>query len=88
MLTEANDEKHRLYKLRFFCLGLRGQTLITTNVMAHGIDVKMVGLVINYDSTNDEEYIHRIGRTGRLSKYFFRIIVLKIANKFLMVSIF
>lgn len=71
MLTEANDEKHRLHKLRFFCRGLRGQTLITTNVMAHGIDIKMVGLVINYDATNDEEYFHRIGRTGRLGKYFF-----------------
>lgn len=46
MLTEANDEKHRLHKLRFFCRGLRGQTLITTNVMAHGIDVKMVGLLV------------------------------------------
>ncbi|XP_071998806.1 eukaryotic initiation factor 4A-II-like isoform X1 [Engystomops pustulosus] len=40
--------------------------LITTDLLARGIDVQQVSLVINYDlPTNRENYIHRIGRFGR-----------------------
>lgn len=40
--------------------------LIATSVAARGIDIKDVKLVINYDLPKSiEEYIHRIGRTGR-----------------------
>ena len=40
--------------------------LIATDVSARGIDVKQVELVINYDLPDDpENYVHRIGRTGR-----------------------
>jgi translation initiation factor 4A len=40
--------------------------LITTDLLARGIDVQQVSLVINYDITlNKENYIHRIGRSGR-----------------------
>lgn len=59
----------------------RAQTinvLITTNLIARGIDVPEVELVINYDvplkMVNDEIigdpeiYLHRIGRTGRFGK--------------------
>ncbi|KAI5148844.1 putative ATP-dependent RNA helicase DDX4 [Enteropsectra breve] len=43
--------------------------LVATSVAARGIDVKDVGLVINYDFPRDiKEYIHRIGRTGREGK--------------------
>jgi len=49
--------------------------LITTNVLARGVDVDNVCLVINYDIplTKDggpdfETYLHRIGRTGRFGK--------------------
>ncbi|KAJ7728824.1 eukaryotic initiation factor 4A-II-like protein [Mycena maculata] len=39
--------------------------LITTDLLAHGIDVQQVSLIINYDlPTNRENYIHRIGRGG------------------------
>jgi len=47
------------------------RVLITTDLLARGIDVQQVSLVINYDlppSTNRESYIHRIGRSGRLGK--------------------
>jgi translation initiation factor 4A len=43
--------------------------LLTTDLLARGIDVQGVSLVINYDvPTNRENYIHRIGRTGRYGR--------------------
>ncbi|EED95907.1 predicted protein [Thalassiosira pseudonana CCMP1335] len=43
--------------------------LIATDVAARGLDVKDVGVVVNYDMpvgvNGAEDYIHRIGRTGR-----------------------
>jgi len=53
------------------------KVLITTNVLARGIDVQSVNMVINYDvpmkGRNDDEpdaetYLHRIGRTGRFGR--------------------
>lgn len=43
--------------------------LITTSVLARGIDIQDVMRIINYDLPDTvEEYIHRIGRTGRAGK--------------------
>lgn len=40
--------------------------LVATDIAARGIDVKGIALVINYDMPDDlENYVHRIGRTGR-----------------------
>merc|ERR1719282_128276 len=43
--------------------------LIATDVAARGLDVKDVGVVVNYDMpagvNGVEDYVHRIGRTGR-----------------------
>ncbi|OQR92257.1 hypothetical protein ACHHYP_03925 [Achlya hypogyna] len=40
--------------------------LFATDVAARGLDVKDVGVVINYDMPSSiEDYVHRIGRTGR-----------------------
>ncbi|CCB89500.1 ATP-dependent RNA helicase DBP2 [Simkania negevensis Z] len=40
--------------------------LVATDVAARGIDVQSITHVINYDlPTNVEDYVHRIGRTGR-----------------------
>ncbi|KAI1465921.1 DEAD-domain-containing protein [Daldinia caldariorum] len=55
----------------------KSKVLITTNVLARGIDVSTVSMVINYDipmkgvgdSMHDTEtYLHRIGRTGRFGR--------------------
>ena len=52
-----------------FKLGVQLRMLIATDVAARGLDVKDVGVVINYDmplgSNAVEDYVHRIGRTGR-----------------------
>jgi len=45
------------------------RVLITTDLLARGIDVQQVSLVINYDLPhNKENYIHRIGRSGRFGR--------------------
>lgn len=46
----------------------RGQQsiLVTTDLASRGLDLSKVGLVVNFDlPKNADEYIHRIGRTGR-----------------------
>ena len=53
----------------------KSNVLVTTNVLARGVDVDNVCLVINYDPPVDkddnpdfETYLHRIGRTGRFGR--------------------
>lgn len=42
------------------------RVLVATDIASRGIDVKGIELVINYDLPEDaEDYVHRIGRTGR-----------------------
>src|SRR6185312_9717013 len=43
--------------------------LVATDVVGRGIDVEGISHVINYDIPDDpENYVHRIGRTGRMGK--------------------
>uniref|UniRef100_U3KMP9 RNA helicase n=2 Tax=Oryctolagus cuniculus TaxID=9986 RepID=U3KMP9_RABIT len=59
------DQKERDVIMREFRSG-SSRVLITTDLLARGIDVQQVSLVINYDlPTNRENYIHRIGHGGR-----------------------
>jgi ATP-dependent RNA helicase RhlE len=44
------------------------RVLVATDIAARGIDVTEIELVINFDlPDNSEDYVHRIGRTGRAS---------------------
>ena len=59
------DQRERDIIMREFRSG-SSRVLITTDLLARGIDVQQVSLVINFDlPTNRENYIHRIGRSGR-----------------------
>jgi ATP-independent RNA helicase DbpA len=43
--------------------------LVATDVAARGLDIKDLTAVINYDLAGDtEDYVHRVGRTGRAGK--------------------
>ena len=58
------DQKDRDVIMREFWPG-SSRVLITTDLLARGIDVQQVSLVINYDlPTNRENYIHRIRQGG------------------------
>ncbi|CCG25536.1 Dbp5 protein [Candida orthopsilosis Co 90-125] len=54
----------------------RSKVLITTNVLARGIDIASVSMVVNYDlpvmgperRADPSTYLHRIGRTGRFGR--------------------
>uniref|UniRef100_A0A1B6EIR3 Eukaryotic initiation factor 4A n=1 Tax=Cuerna arida TaxID=1464854 RepID=A0A1B6EIR3_9HEMI len=62
------DQAERDLIMRHFRNG-ESRVLITTDLLARGIDVQQVSLVINYDiPTNRENYIHRIGRGGRFGR--------------------
>lgn len=59
------EQKERIKALSEFQEG-KFNVLIATDITARGIDVKGVDYVINYDLPEDpENYVHRIGRTGR-----------------------
>ncbi|KAK0552104.1 translation initiation factor eIF4A [Tilletia horrida] len=62
------DQTQREVLMKEFRSG-SSRVLITTDLLARGIDVQQVSLVINYDlPTNRENYIHRIGRGGRFGR--------------------
>lgn len=70
---DGNERDELLAKFR----NGENKVLITTNVLARGIDVSSVSMVINYDipmkgrgdsEPDAETYLHRIGRTGRFGR--------------------
>jgi translation initiation factor 4A len=62
------EQKDRELIMKEFRSG-SSRVLITTDLLARGIDVQQVSLVINYDlPANRENYIHRIGRGGRFGR--------------------
>ena len=62
------SQKGRLDSLASFKSG-ESKVLVATDVAARGLDIPDVGLVVNYSfPLTIEDYIHRIGRTGPLSR--------------------
>ena len=62
------DQNQRETIMKEFRSG-SSRVLITTDLLARGIDVQQVSLVINYDlPASRENYIHRIGRGGRFGR--------------------
>nr|GMD20705.1 DEAD-box ATP-dependent RNA helicase 11-like [Ipomoea batatas] len=61
-------QQEREYALRSFKSG-KTPILVATDVAARGLDIPHVAHVINFDLPNDiDDYVHRIGRTGRAGK--------------------
>ncbi|RKP31810.1 DEAD-domain-containing protein [Metschnikowia bicuspidata] len=59
----------------------KSRVLISTDVWARGIDVQQVSLVINYDLPLEKEnYIHRVGRSGRFGRKGVAINLLTVAD--------
>jgi ATP-dependent RNA helicase DDX5/DBP2 len=59
---EQRDRDHSLWAFK----NGKAKVLVATDVAQRGLDIKNVACVINYDPpSNGEDYVHRIGRTGR-----------------------
>src|SRR6202050_459105 len=62
------DQRMRMAALDAFRAG-EVQLLVCSDVAARGLDIPDVSHVINYDAPHhSEDYVHRIGRTGRAGK--------------------
>lgn len=69
--TEIHSNRslaQRLEALNGFKVG-KYRVLVATDIAARGIDVRGIELVVNYDlPENPDDYVHRIGRTGRAER--------------------
>ena len=64
-IHSSRTQNQRRRALENFAAGTT-DILVATDVLARGIDVDEVNYVVNYDlPTQAEDYVHRIGRTGR-----------------------
>lgn len=62
------DQEERNESLRLF-KNKTHPVMVATDVLSRGIDINDVSLIVNFDVPNNpEDYIHRIGRTGRYDK--------------------
>ncbi|MEH6408825.1 MAG: DEAD/DEAH box helicase, partial [Leeuwenhoekiella sp.] len=65
VIHSNKTQNFRIHAIEDFNAG-KNRILITTDVMARGLDLDKITHVINFDTPNfPENYMHRIGRTGR-----------------------
>ncbi|MEP6261694.1 MAG: DEAD/DEAH box helicase [Gillisia sp.] len=68
VIHSNKTQNYRLRSIRQFGDGFC-RILVATDVMARGLDIESVSHVINFDTPEyPENYMHRIGRTGRAEK--------------------
>jgi ATP-dependent RNA helicase RhlE len=68
VIHSYKSHNHRVTSLRDFEEG-KTRVLIATDIIARGMDISDVTHVINFDTPKvPEDYIHRVGRTGRANK--------------------
>jgi ATP-dependent RNA helicase RhlE len=68
VIHSNKEQNHRFRTVQFFKDG-QYRFIIATDIVARGIDIAEVTHVINFDLPDTpENYIHRIGRTGRADK--------------------
>ncbi len=65
VIHSNKSQNYRLRSIEKFEQG-KNRILLTTDVMARGLDLELISHVINFDTpAYPENYMHRIGRTGR-----------------------
>ncbi|MAF89675.1 MAG: ATP-dependent RNA helicase [Bdellovibrionaceae bacterium] len=65
-ISSLLNQRQRNRVLEHFKTEGKANILVATDVAARGLDVQGVDLVVNFDLPDDaENYVHRIGRTGR-----------------------
>lgn len=65
VIHSNKSQNYRIRSIQQFDQGAN-RLLVTTDVMARGLDLDLISHVINFDTPNyPENYMHRIGRTGR-----------------------
>ncbi len=68
VIHSNKSQNYRIRSIQQFDEGAN-RILVTTDVMARGLDLEQISHVINFDTPNyPENYMHRIGRTGRAEK--------------------
>lgn len=68
IIHSNKTQNYRLKSIEQFDAGVH-RILISTDVMSRGLDLDSLSHVINFDTPNfPENYMHRIGRTGRAEK--------------------
>lgn len=67
-ISSALSQSHRTKVMESFRNG-ETNILVATDVAARGLDIDNVDIVVNYELPDDSEnYVHRIGRTGRAGR--------------------
>ncbi|MEJ6735750.1 MAG: DEAD/DEAH box helicase [Flavobacteriales bacterium] len=65
VIHSNKSQNYRIRSIEQFDSG-KNRVLVSTDVMARGLDLDKISHVINFDTPNfPENYMHRIGRTGR-----------------------
>jgi len=68
VMHSNKSQNYRMRTIKNFEDGIH-RVLIATDILARGLDITDITHVINFDIPNEpEDYIHRIGRTGRKDK--------------------
>ena len=68
VIHSNKTQNYRIRSIRQFDDGMN-RIMVATDVMARGLDLEEISHVINFDTPNfPENYMHRIGRTGRAEK--------------------
>jgi len=68
VIHSNKTQNYRIRSIKQFDAG-ENRILVATDVMARGLDLDEISHVINFDTPNfPENYMHRIGRTGRAEK--------------------
>jgi ATP-dependent RNA helicase RhlE len=68
LIHSGKEQNYRTDSIEKFVYG-KSRILIATDVISRGIDIESISTVISFDTPlYPENYIHRIGRTGRAGK--------------------